>query len=90
MFDSGSNVAVERFFFDITRNSMFRRRLKWSLVESTYVDVDVDGCVRLDRVEVTLDAKSVIFFDLLGDVVVYWEDFRLGFRGIASGHFGWL
>lgn len=70
---------------------MFRRRLKWSLVESTYVDVhDMDGCVRLDRVEVTLDAKSVIFFDLLGDVVVYWEDFRLGFRGIAIGHFGSL
>lgn len=35
---------------------------------STYVDVDVhgmDGCLRLDRVEVTHDAKSVIF-------LIYW------------------
>jgi hypothetical protein len=49
---------------------MFRRRLKRSFVDSTYVDVDVhgmDGWMREIRsgVEVTLDAKSVIF-------VIYW------------------
>lgn len=49
---------------------MFRRRLKRSFVDSTYVDVDVhgmDGWMREIRsgVEVTLDAKSVVF-------VIYW------------------